>query len=235
MNKSFKFYAGIWTVLLAIWCVIVFFLRPIIPEYIADYDNRFFTVFTFILITFIGNLICAFFAFSNDNPKKMFLNMPLIIVSWSALITMLVCGTALILIPNCPAWSAIIVCAVILAFNAMAVIKAIWTADMVSNVDEKVKAQTSYIRNLMVDTEGILSRAKSDAVKSECIKVHDQVRYSDPMSHDALSVIEAKITVKVDEFSSSVIADDVEKAKAIAEELIILIAERNKKCKALKG
>ena len=54
------------------------------------------------------------------------------------------------------------------------------------------------------------------------------------MSNDALSVIEAKITEKVDEFSSAVGADDAEKAKALADEIVILVADRNKKCKALK-
>ena len=54
------------------------------------------------------------------------------------------------------------------------------------------------------------------------------------MSNYALSVIEAKITVKVDEFSSAVGADDAEKAKEIAGEIFVLVADRNKKCKAVK-
>ena len=54
------------------------------------------------------------------------------------------------------------------------------------------------------------------------------------MSNDELSVIEAKITVKVDEFSSAVSTDDAEKAKEIADEIVILICDRNKKCKVMK-
>lgn len=65
-------------------------------------------------------------------------------------------------------------------------------------------------------------------------KVYEAVRYSDPMSNDALSVIEAKITVKMDELSSAVGADDAAKAKEIADELVILVGDRNKKCRALK-
>ena len=96
----------------------------------------------------VGNLVCAYFAFKAENLKKMFLNLPLITVSWSALIAMMVIGTGLMLIPNCPAWIAAIVCIVILAFNAIAVITAVWAANTVDKVDEKVKIQTSYIRNL---------------------------------------------------------------------------------------
>lgn len=234
MKKSFKNYAMIWGILLAVWCAVVFLVRPIIPGYVINYDARFWIAFVFIVLAFIGNLVCDYLAFKAENSKKMFLNLPLITVSWSALITMLIVGSVLMLIPNCPAWITAVICIIILAFNAIAVIKAGWAANAVSKVDERVAAQTSFIKSLIVDTESILSRAKSDAVKEECKKVHEAVRYSDPMSNDALSVIEAKITVKVDEFSSAVGVDDAEKAKEIAGEIIILVADRNKKCKAVK-
>ena len=234
MKKSFKFYALIWAILLAVWCAVVFLVRPIIPGYVINYDARFWIAFVFIVLAFIGNLVCAYLAFKAENLKKMFLNLPLITVSWSALITMLVVGSVLMLIPNCPVWIATVVCIIILAFNAIAVIKADWAADVVSKVDERVAAQMSFIKNLIVNTESILSRAKSDAVKAECKKVYEAVRYSDPMSNDALSVIDAKITVKVDEFSSAVGSDDAEKAKEIADEILILVGDRNKKCKAFK-
>lgn len=234
MKKNFKFYALIWAILLAVWCAVVFLVRPIIPGYVINYDARFWIAFVFIVLAFIGNLVCAYLAFKAENSKKMFLNLPLISVSWSALIAMLIVGSALMLIPNCPAWIAAVVCIIILAFNAIAVIKAGWAADAVSKVDERVTARTSFIKNLIVDTESILSRAKSDTVKAECKKVYEAVRYSDPMSNDALSVIEAKITVKVDEFSSAVDADDAEKAKEIADEIVILVGDRNKKCRVLK-
>ena len=234
MKKNFKFYALIWAILLAVWCAVVFLVRPIIPGYVINYDARFWIAFVFIVAAFIGNLACAYFAFKAENLKKMFYNLPLIAVSWSALIAMLVIGCILMLIPNCPVWIAAIVCIIVLAFNAIAVIKAVWAADTVNKVDEKVKAQTSYIKNLTVDAESILARAKSEPVKAECKKVFEAVRYSDPMSNEALSVIEAKITVKMDELASAVGADDAEKAKEIADEIVILVGDRNKKCKALK-
>lgn len=234
MKKNFRFYALIWAILLVVWSAVVFLVRPIIPGYVLNYDVRFWIAFVFIVAAFIGNLVCAYFAFKAENLKKMFLNLPLITVSWSALIAMLVVGSGLMLIPNCPAWIAAIVCIVVLAFNAIAVIKAVWVADTVNKVDEKVKAQTSYIKSLTVDTESILARAKSEPVKAECKKVYEAVRYSDPMSNEALSVIETKITAKMDEFSSAVGADDGKQAKEIANEIKVLVDDRNKLCKSLK-
>ena len=234
MKKDFKVYALIWAILLTVWCAFVFLVRPIIPRYVIDYDARFWTAFVFIALALIGNLVCAHLAFTTESLKKMFLNISLITVSWSVLIAMLGVGSVFMLIPNCPVWIVAVVCIIILAFNAITVIKVGWAADAVSKVDERVVAQTSFIKKLIVDIESSLSRAKSDAVKVECKKVYEAVRYSEPMSNAVLSVTEAKITVKMDEFFSAVVADDVEKVEEIADEIVILVAERNKKCKSLK-
>ena len=234
MKKNFKPYALIWATLFVAWCAIVFLVRPVIPGFVFRYDARFWMAFVFIVAAFIGNIVCAYLAFKAETIEKLFLNLPLITVSRAALIAMLVAASALMAIPDCPAWIAAVVSIVILACNAIAIIKASWAAEEVSRVDEKVKAETSFIKNLTVDIESILSRAKSEAVKAECKKVYEAVRYSDPMSIEALSVIEAKITMKVDEFSDAVGDDNLEKVKAIAEEIGILVTERNKKCKVLK-
>ena len=155
-------------------------------------------------------------------------------VSWTGAVIIAVLGAALMLIPGCPAWIAAAVCVVAFALNAIAVLKAVWASGEVQRIDEKVKTQTAFIKNLTVDAESILARAKSEAVKADCRKVYEAVRYSDPMSSEALSVIEAKITAKLDELSSAVGADDAEKVRKIADEIVILVADRNKKCKAMR-
>ena len=234
MKKGFKFYLAAWAILLAVWCAVVFLVRPILPEYTINYDARFWIAWGFILFAFIGNLICANIAFRAENLKKMFYNLPLVTISWTALICMLVAGSALMLIPGCPAWVAAVVCAIILAFNAISVIKVAAAASIVDQVDEKIKTKTSFIRSMTVEAERIMARANSDEVKAECKKVYEAIRYSDPMSNPELAGIEAKITVKVDEFSSAVSTDNAETAKEIADEIVILVGDRNKKIKGVK-
>lgn len=234
MKKNFKYYALIWVILLAVWCAVVFLVRPIIPAYVINYDARFWIAFVFIVLAFIGNLACACLAFKAENLKKLFLNLPLITVSWSALIAMLIVGSGLMLIPNCPAWIAAIVCIVVLAFNAIAVVKASWAAGEVERIDDKVKTQTSFIKNLTVDAESLIAREKSDEVKRECKKVYEALRYSDPMSAPELSGIESQICAKMDELAAAVGANDAGTVKEIADELVVLVGDRTKKCKALK-
>ena len=234
MKKNFKFYAIIWAVFLALFNALVFLIRPFMPWFEGFSDPQFWIAWAFILVSFIANLLCAYKAFREENLEKLFYRLPLITVSYTCLIVMLVLGSVLLMIPFSSVWITVIVCVVITAISAVAVLRADWAGEVVNATHEKVKTQTQFIKLLAVDAESLLDRAKSDAVKMECKKVYEAVRYSDPMSNDALSVIEAKITVKMDELSSAVGADDAAKAKEIADELVILVGDRNKKCKLLK-
>lgn len=234
MKKNFKSYALIWAIMLAAFNAVVFLVRPVIPGYAVNYDARFWIAWGFILAAFIGNLVCAYFAFKAQNLKKLFYNLPLITVSYAGLIVMAVLGGALMLIPGCPAWIAAVVCLIAAAVTAAAVVRADWAGKAAGAVEEKVKTQTSFIKTLTVDAECLLDSAKSDAVKAECKKVFEAVRYSDPMSNDTLSSIEAEITVKMSEFTSAVVDDDATNAKDIADEFVILVGNRNKKCKLIK-
>lgn len=233
MKKNFKFYAVIWAIVLAVFNVICFII-PTEGEGVEKYSDTFWVGYAFITVAFIGNLVCAFIAFRAENLKKMFYNVPLITVSYTGLVLMLIFGGLCMAIKDLPTWVGIIVCLLILAFNAIAVIRAGWAGDAVSDIDEKIKEQTRFIKLLIVDAQGLVNRAKSEAVKAECKKVYDIVRYSDPITDEALSVIEAKMTVKMDEFGNAVSADNAEQAKDIADELVILAKDRNEKCKALK-
>ena len=130
-----------------------------------------------------------------------------------------------------PYWVGVIVNMLVLAFVAIAVIKANVAADAVTEVDKKIKTNTFFIKSLTVDSEGLLARAKTDAIKVECKKVYEAVRYSDPMSHDALAALEGQITLKFVTLTEAVNKDDMQAVKDVAREVLILVDDRNKKCR----
>ncbi len=233
MKKDFKLYIICWAILLALFNVICF-VTPNEAAGLSKFGGAFWVGYIFITAAFIGHLVCAYIAFKAENLKKLFYNLPLITLSYIGLVLMLAFGGAAMAIPDLPCWTGAVICLLILGFNAIAVIKAKAAADIVSNVDEKIKTQTQFIRTAIADAQSIINRTKSESVKAECKKVYDAIRYSDPMSSDALSVIEAKITVKMDELATVVGTDDAMKVKKIADELVILVGDRNEKCKALK-
>lgn len=234
MKKNFKFYVIAWAILLAIYNLTVFLVKPILPGYVFNYDLRFWISWGVIIATYLGQLFCAKVAFDSKNKEKLFLNLPLITESYASLITATIIGSILMLIPNCPAWIAAIVCAAVFGFSVISVIKASVAADLVSEIDDKVKTKTFFVKSLTVDAESLIARAKNETIKAECKKVYEAVRYSDPMSNDALASVEGQITVKFAELSDAVKADDTAKVAEIANEVVILIGDRNKKCKLLK-
>lgn len=233
MKKNFKFYIICWAILLAFFNVICF-VTPNEAAGLSKFGGAFWVGYIFITAAFIGQLVCAYIAFKAENLKKLFYNLPLITLSYAGLVLMLVFGGAAMAIPDLPCWTGAVICLLILGFNAIAVIKAKAAADIVSNVDEKIKTQTQFIRTATADAQSIMNRAKSEAVKAECKKVYDAIRYSDPMSSDTLSVIEAKIAVKMDELTSAVNENNTENVEVIANEIIAFIDNRNQKCKLLK-
>lgn len=232
MNKNFKYYALIWAILLAVFNVICF-ITPDEAAGMSKFGGAFWVGYVFITVAFIGQLVCAYIALNTNDKTKLFYNIPIIRVSYTGLILTLVFGAVCMAIPNLPNWVGIIVCLLILAFTAIAVIKAIAASDVVEDIDAKVKAQTLFVKSLTVDAESLLSRATTPEAKDACKKVFEAARYSDPMSNDALAGVESQITLKFNELLEAV-SGGADNVKNIADELVILIGDRNRKCKLLK-
>lgn len=233
MKNVFKYYVVCWAVLAAVFNLIVF----IVPNEMIGmnkFGGAFWSGYVFIMLAFVGQLVCAYFAFKAENKQKFFYNLPLITISYAATIASVIVGTLCMVIPNLPNWIGIIICLVILAFSAVSVVKAKAAADVVSEIDKKIKVKTLFIKSLTVDAESLMARAKTDEINAELKKVYEAVRYSDPMSDEALSGIESQITLKFDLLSKTVAEENAEAVRSAAEELVILINDRNKKCKLLK-
>lgn len=233
MKKGFTSYAICWAILLTLFNLLCF-VTPAEWYGFNKFGGSFWAGYAVITLAFLGQLACAYKAFRAENAKKFFYNLPLLTVSYTGLVLTLVLGGLCMAIPDVPNWLGAIVGAVVLAFTAVAVIKASAAADIVESVDKKVAEKTAFLRMATADAEVVLASAKSAEVKAECKKVYEALRYSDPMSADGLSEIEGRITVKLGELKAAVAADDAEKVKTAAEEVVSHIKERNAKCKALK-
>lgn len=233
MKKSFKIYAVCWAILLALFNVICF-VTPSEAAGMTKFGGAFWTGYIFITLAFIGQLICAFYALKPDNLQKLFYNIPLITISYTGLIIMLVVGALAMAIPDLPNWIGIIVCLIILAFTAIAVIKASAAAEIVGRIDEKTKTQTAFIKEMTIEAQNLMNRANAPKLKEYCKKVYEALRYSDPISKEQLADIENRIKEEFATFTDAVISDDLDLTESSTDELIILISERNSSCKIVK-
>lgn len=232
MKKTFKSYVAAWAILLVLFNMIAFLSGGITNT--AKYTASFWIGYAFITLAFMGQLLCAKKAFEAENLQRLFYNISLISLSRTGLILTFVFGGLCMLISPLPYWVGAIICMIILAVTAIAVIKAEVAVDAVSEIDKKIKVKTFFIKSLTVDAEGLLARAGTDEIKAECKKVYEAVRYSDPMSDEALAATESQITLKFAELTTAVTDNNLEAVKKTANEVIILVDDRNKKCKLMK-
>lgn len=233
MKKTFSYYSICWLIALAVFNVITF-VTPNEIAGVSKFTGAFWTGYIFITLAFIGQLGCAYKAFKAENLKKLFYNIPLFHISYTGLVVMLVVGIICMAVPVVPYWIGVIVCVLVFAFSAISVIKASVVADVVSEIDEKVKVKTQFMKLLTSDAEHLMSSSKTAELKAEAKKVYEAIRYSDPMTNDALVDVEEQIQSEFKFFSQAIESEDLELAKSVSDGLLTLIDSRNKKCKVLK-
>ena len=199
--------------------------------YTPRYDGTFVVG---ILIALVGLTVAIFGTMKAElsTKEKTFLGVSFITESYALSIASVVLGIVYyLLVPV--AWVGIIFAVALAAFGLVTFMKVKVAVDEVEKVGEKVKVQSQYIKMLTVDVQNLMNRAATPEAIEAAKKVYEAVRYSDPMSNEALAVIEAKITVKFDEFANEVNSGG-SKVTGLADELVTLVKERNNKCRVLK-
>lgn len=237
MKKLFKSYLAIWAILVAAFNLIVFITPNVIDFNGQEYEKfggAFWVGYALIMLSFAGQLLVSCVFFKEENKGKVFLSMPIYTLSRAAVIVSVIFGTIFMVIPNLPNWIGAVIGIFVLAFYAIAIIKANAAKEVVAEVGEKVKSQSQFIRMNTTIAQNYFNSAKTDAVKAECKKVYEAFRYSDPMSSPDLALEEAQITLKMSELASAIGTNDDITVKAVAGEIVALISTRNAKCKVLK-
>ena len=237
MKKAFRIYLIAWAIMFVIFNVVVIALPKETTIAGITYTKlgglSWITLILFELC-FVGHLVCTWSACKQNKLTGTFYRLPLIRLSYACVIVTLMLGCLAMAIPNLPSWIPLIVALLIMAIYVFSILKAAAAAEIVESIDEKVRTKTAFTKMLTVDANTLMTRAKSEPVKAACKKVFEAVRYSDPMSADALSDVESRIRAEFDCFTDAVISDNADAAAASADELLTLIKERNSRCKMEK-
>ncbi len=229
MKSSFKFFAVIWLIALILFNAIVFTLGN---EMGIEFGGSFWIGYTFVTISFLGHLACAYQAFRHENLTKVFYNLPLVSISYGSLIGSFLFG-AIFMSLGLPAWLCGLASLVILGINAISVLKVSVAADVVQKIDQKTKTQTFFISYLSAEAERLNNHCSAE-LKPLCTKVYEAIRYSDPMSVQELVGVEGTIKNLFDSFAAAVKGGDAARANLLAADLLENVEVRNARCKLLK-
>lgn len=202
-------------------------------------NSSFWIAFIFANCSFIFELCITYSVLGSKSAQKVFYNLPLLkevpILKniYATLVIMFFTSVICMCVSFIPKIFVIIFCIIEMTVDLVYLLKTKAFAGFLSDKDEEIKEKTFFIKSLTVDADTLLKSAEGDS-KEICKKVYEAIRYSDPMSHTALSGIESEISIRFHELSEAVKTKNRENAEKKADELIVLISDRNSKCKLLK-
>ena len=229
MKKTLRTtYLTVWAVLLVLFNVVAFAL-PTVNKFTTAY----WCGYVLISLCFVLQLLCALKAMKAESSEETFYNLASVRSSFVGLIVSFVVGGLSMALPFVPYWVGIVACVVVLVFNVIGIAGATAAVEVVESVDAKTKATTSFLRTLTVEAQALIGFADADA-KKLCTDVYEALRYSDPVSSEALAETEERMLTLFRSFAEAVKAKQTEESARIAAELTAAIAERNAKCKLFK-
>lgn len=231
MKKDFKYFGITLLVGFLLFNAVVFLIPNEIMG-ITRFDKvGFWVSYALVTLSFVAQLIIAYKFVKEDSHSKRFLNIPLLSTGYISIVVSVVVGALFLIVPILPSWVGGILCSLVVAYFAIACVKASTASDIVTQIDEKVKAKTAFVRTATIELDGILARAMGDT-QSEVKKVYEAIRYSDPMSTPELDSIESEISQNIKLLKEAVKSQS--DTTNIITELLLLIKERNNKCKIMK-
>lgn len=234
MKKNFKYFGITWLIAFVLFNAVTF----IVPAEIAGINRFekpvFWISYALICVAFLAQLVSAYVVCNKNTAEKVFLHIPLLRIGYIAVAASLVIGAVFMIIPIIPTWIGAIVCLLVAGVFIILAVKAIAAANIVVSVGEKVQRKTEFMRTAVVDAENTMARATTPEIKAETKKVYEALRYSDYASCAELAKIEMHIEDHLEQLKKAVADNDFDLVQAETTELILLIKERNSKCKMLK-
>lgn len=197
--------------------------------------NSFWMGYAFAMIAALLLLGVTFYVASRPGLKSKVFGFPLVYIAWTYLIVQLPVSVVQMIIESESVRYQLMVNAFLLAACLIGLIATEVGRDVVEAVGVRVGEKRFFIQSLVADIESLKHDVGDANLEKQLADLEETVRYSDPMSSDQLAALENKIEVKASQLADNINTKDLVKANADIAELQRLFAERNRKCKVLKG
>ena len=174
-------------------------------------------------------------AFDGPTVKSKFYGFPLARVSTIYLIAQIVLSLIFMVVSKwVPAWIPVVLFALLLGAAAIGFIAAEGVRDEVERQDVVHKANVTTMRALQSKAVFVASQCEDAETKQALDAFAEALRFSDPVSSDALTDIEENLTGLVEELGNAVLDKDFEAARTLCAKASTLLADRNRMCKLNK-
>ena len=211
--------------------ILVAFLIPFV------HTATFWVSFVFTLIAFTVVAASMYIAFAkNPDARSKFYGFPIAkigaIYGLGQLITSLI---FMALSQWVPVWAAILVYAIALGAAVIGLISAEAVVEQIQVQDVKLKKDVALMRSLQSKLNQMAAQCDNPDAAAAVRKFAEELRYSDPVSSDALAEIERDLSAAVDELQAAVVDGDREATRQLYRKASAILAERNRLCKLNKN
>ena len=221
---------GIGLGVLLVLYILVAFLIPF------AHTTTFWASFVFTLIAFGIVAVSIYIAFiKNPDAKSRFYGFPIAKIGAIYGLAQLIAGIVFMaLAAYVPVWSAILVYAIALGVAIIGLISADAVVEEIYVQDTKLKKNVSLMRGLQSKVNQMAALCDNSEATAAIKRFAEEMRYSDPVSSDALVEIEADLSAAVDELQSAIVDGDIAAIKQLCRKASAVLAERNRLCKLNK-
>ena len=212
MTRTFKIYLIIWAICFAMFNVVIF----VSPLRINIISGNFWTGYLFIVTAFIGQLACSYIAFKEENIRKMFYNISLVVISYICFIVLLITASLCLINPIMPMSIGTVICTLVSGIFAVLVIVTCFVIKVVSEMDDEINTKIFVMKSLTSNAEHLINKANSEEIKQICEKVYESFRYSNIKSDNSVKDINEQIQREFVSFENAVNENDQEMAENIS-------------------
>ena len=212
--------------ILLILYILIVFLIPFVKTAI------FWVSFVFTLIAFGVVAVSLYIAFvKNPDVKSKFYGFPIAKIGVMYGAAQLLAGLIFMALGLwIPVWAAVLVYALLLGAAVIGLISADAVREEIQRQDNKLKKDVSFMRNL----QSKVNQMATQCAAPELRQFAEDIRYSDPVSSDALTDIERELAAAVEELQAAVVDGDSESVAQLCRKASATLAERNRLCKLNK-
>jgi hypothetical protein len=133
-----------------------------------------------------------------------------------------------------PVWIPIILFIIVLGLSSVGFIAADATREEIVRQDKVIVKDVSFMRNIQSKMNVLTAQCQNEEIKKAVSDLAEEVRYSDPVSSDAIKDIENELNNSVEELQRAIIDND-ENALEICKRTKDILLERNRLCKLNKN
>lgn len=201
---------------------------------VESYTSQFWVAYLFTLVAFFLQVPAFILSFGkNQSIKKIFFGLPIDALSSIYLAIQVILSLIIAFLPSFNIKIAAVLSFLSLAVYLALLILAFMTRDIIERVEDRIAPQKSFIKLLVVEVELMKNKTDDSLIVKKLKELEETIKYSDPMSHESLGILENKIESKVAELSE-LIGFQNDDALILINEITGLFLERNNKTKEMK-